>query len=79
MTEPGAIHPISRPPVDPKFHHAAADRLAISEVAQGEPGETNLNSRSCSLVCELFEPVDEGLFTIGILVIAKFDHCHRNL
>lgn len=36
-TKPGAIHPISRPPIDPKFYHSATNRLAISEVAKGKP------------------------------------------
>ena len=74
LTEPGAIHPISRSPIDPKFYHSATNRLAISEVTKGEPVEMNPNPRSCLLVSQILQPLRERLLAFGALVVANFNY-----
>ena len=79
LTKPGAIHPISRSPIDPKFYHSAINRLAISEVTKGESVQTNPNLRTCLLVLQVLQPFSERLLAFGALVVANFNHGHCNL
>lgn len=79
LAKPGAIHPITRPPIDPKFYHSAANRFAIPEVAKREPVETNPNPRAGPLVSQVLQPSRERLLAFGALIVANFDdwsHCN---
>jgi hypothetical protein len=79
LAKPGAVHPITRSPIDPKFYHSATNRLAISEVAKGEPVEANPNPHARLLVSQVLQPLREGLLAFGALVVSDFNdwgHCN---
>jgi hypothetical protein len=56
------VHPISRPPVDPKFGHSLAQRFAIAEVPKREPVNPHSNSRS-QMGVETCQPVADQIFS----------------
>ena len=60
--------------MNPKLDYSAIYRLAISEVAKGEPVQTNPNPRACLLVLQGLKPLSERLLAFGALVVANFNH-----
>ena len=79
LTKPGAIHPIAWSPINAKFYHATAYRLAISEIAERETVEANPNPRACLLVSQVPQPFRKRLLAFGALVVANFNHGYCNL
>ena len=58
------VHPISRPPVDPKFGHSLAQRFAIAEVPKRKPVNPRSNSRS-QMGVQTCQPVAEYISCSG--------------
>lgn len=56
------VHPISRPPVDPKFGHPLAQRFAIAEVPKRKPVNPHSNSRS-QMGVQTCQPVTDHIFS----------------
>jgi len=67
------VHPISRPPVDPKFGHSLAQRFAITEVPKRKPVNPHSNSRS-QMGVETCQPVADQIFPCSGDIPTNLDH-----
>jgi hypothetical protein len=67
------VHPISRPPVDPKFGYSLAKRLAIAEVPKRKPVNPHSNSRS-QMGVKTCQPVADQIFSCSGDIPTNLDH-----
>src|SRR5664279_2800785 len=66
------VHPISRPPVDPKFGYSLAQRFAIAEVPKRKPVNPHSNSRSHTV--QTCEPVADQIFSCSGDIATNLNH-----
>jgi len=67
------VHPISRPPVDPKFGHSLAQRFAIAEVPKRKPVNPHSNSRS-QMGVQTCQPVTDHIFSCSGDIPTNLNH-----
>src|SRR5271166_3366028 len=67
------VHPISRPPVDPKFGYSLAERFAIAEVPKRKPVNPRGNSRS-HVGVETCQPVADHIFSCSGDIPTNLNH-----
>ena len=67
------VHPISRPPVDPKFGYSLAQRFAIAEVPKRKPVNPHSNSRS-HMGVQTCQPVADYIFSCSGDIPTNLDH-----
>jgi len=67
------VHPISRPPVDPKFGYSLAQRFAIAEVPKRKPVNPRSNSRS-QMGVQICQPVADQIFSWSADIPTNLNH-----
>ena len=67
------VHPISRPPVDPKFGYSLAQRFAIAEIPKRKPVNPCGNSRS-HMGVQTCQPVADHIFSGSGDIPTNLDH-----
>jgi len=67
------VHPISQPPVDPKFGYSLAQRFAIAEVPKRKPVNPRSNSRS-QMGVQICQPVADQIFSCSADIPTNLNH-----